>query len=165
MPITSVRVVQIWLLIEIRCTVSPDGLTAKQHGWILYTMWFWERSFCGVRTLRYLLAHAVWAVYFRAHGPQHSCIWRYGMSCSTGMPYNSVGSTKILGSLSFQTERNKNQDSYLVIEWHVTVTSTKSRSFTSLLQRHCFWLPQEWTKPSADVRKIQKSFSDWKRRK
>jgi hypothetical protein len=47
-----------------------------------------------------------------------------------------VGTTKILGSLSFQSQRNKNQASCLVTGRLVTVTSNKSRSFTSLLPRH-----------------------------
>jgi hypothetical protein len=49
---------------------------------------------------------------------------------------DSVGTTKILGSLSFQTQRNKNQASYVVIGRLVTVASNKARSFTSLLPRH-----------------------------
>ena len=72
-------------------------------------MWFWARNFLVIAP-RYGTCWPI--VYFLAHGGQHSCV---------SMPDDSVGATKILGSLSFQTQRNKNQVSYLVIRRHVTV--------------------------------------------
>lgn len=88
--------------------------TAIHYSRISYKTSFWAPKFLAVVVSHY---GTCWPIaYFLAHGSRHSCV---------SVPDDSVGATKILESLSFQTQRNKNQVCYLVIWRHVTVATNE----------------------------------------